>query len=89
MRIYGGTYVLWDKRQMFGDSSEMFLILKYTPHTKLALSIAPEEKNNSTVRVATGWEPPQEFIESELAAGIDFVQVDKRVVWSRDGEIPF
>ena len=58
-------------------------ILSYTSRTKVVLSIAPEDKNNSTVRVATGWEPPQKFIESELA-GIEFVEVDDRQVWSRD-----
>ena len=60
-------------------------ILRYTSRTKVVLSIAPEDKNNSTVRVATGWEPPQKFIESELA-GIDFVEIDDRQVWSRSGE---
>jgi hypothetical protein len=41
-------------------------ILRYTSQTRALLSIAPQEKNNSTVRVPTGWEPPQKFIESEL-----------------------
>ena len=61
-------------------------ILSYTSRTKVVLSIAPEDKNNSTVRVATGsGEPPQKFIESELA-GIDFVEIDGRQVWVR---LPF
>jgi hypothetical protein len=54
----------------------------------VALCIAPEDKNISTVRVATGWEPPQKFDESELT-GFDSVHVDFEKVWGRDEEIPF
>ena len=61
-------------------------ILRYTSQTKAVLCITPEDNNNSTARVATGYEPPQKFIESELT-GIDFVEVDCRQVWSRSGEI--
>jgi hypothetical protein len=86
LKIYGGTYVLWDKKQL-RDPYEDFLlpILRYTSRKKAALSVAPEGKHNSTVRVATGWEPPRKFIESELA-GINFVEVDSREVWSRTDE---
>ena len=83
LKIYGGTYVHWDKKQARHPIEDDPLpILRYTSQTKAELSIAPEEKNNSTVRVATGWEPPQKFIESELA-GIEFVEVDGRQVWFR------
>jgi hypothetical protein len=98
LKIYGGTYVLWDKKQLQDPYEDFPLpILIYTSRKKVALSIAPERKNNSTVRVTTGWEPPQKFIESELA-GINLVEVDSRKVWSRDensvpvfddDEIPF
>ena len=87
LKIYGGTYVHWKKVQE-RDQIENFPlpILRYTSQTRMALSVAPEEKDNSTVRVGTGWEPPQKFIESELA-GIDSVEVDHRRVWSRDERV--
>jgi hypothetical protein len=91
LKIYGGTYVRWDKERLeqprdpYGDHPPL-QILKYTSQTKAVLSIAPEDKSNSTLRVAAGWEPPQKFTESELA-GIDSVVVDSRQVWSRNGEI--
>ena len=94
LKIYGGTYVFWDKEQARGPYGDYPLpLLRYTSKTKAVLSITPEDKNNSTASVVTGWEPPQNFIESELA-GIDRVEVDHRQVWSRssgddDGEIPF
>ena len=87
LKIYGGTYVYWDKERPHDRLENYPLpILRYTSQTKAELCIAPEDKNNSTTRVGTGWEPPQKFIESELA-GIDFVDVDYRQVWSRSGEI--
>jgi hypothetical protein len=87
LKIYGGTYVHWDKKQARHPIEDYPLpILRYTSQTKAVLRIAPEDKNNSTVRVPTGREPPQEFIESELA-GIDSVEVDYRQVWSRDGQV--
>ena len=87
LKIYGGTYVFWDKeRKERGVYLEDFTtILSYTSQTKVVLSIAPDDKNNWTVRVATGYEPPQKFIESELA-GIECVEIDGREVWVR---IPF
>jgi hypothetical protein len=87
LKIYGGTYVRWKKEQARDQIEDYPLpILRYTSQTQAGLCIASEDKNNSTTRVATGWEPPQKFIESELA-GIDFVEVDYRQVWSRSGEI--
>ena len=67
------------------DVNDGRLVLRYTSQTRAALSIAPEEKNNSTIRVATGWEPPQEFIDSELV-GIASVEIDGRLAWVR---LPF
>jgi hypothetical protein len=91
LKIHGSTYVFWDRTQPV-DPYEGYLvpIRIYTSQTKMALSIAPEEKNNSTVQVATGWVPPQKFIASELA-GIDSVEIDGREVWSREksDECPF
>lgn len=87
LKIYGSRYVFWDKDR----SNFPFPILRYSSKTKVVLSIAPEAKNNLTVRLPTGWEPPQKFVESELA-GIDSVEVDYREVWSRDEatmRIPF
>jgi hypothetical protein len=94
LKIYGGTYIFWDKRPRHPSDDQPPLILQYISQTRVALSIAPEEKNNSTVRVATGWEPPQGFSKSELP-GIESVEIDGRQVWSRDdradrnSEIPF
>jgi hypothetical protein len=93
LKIYGGTYVVWKREPPFlrvmgkrypGPD------LIYTSQTEVLLSIAPEKKNNSTVRVSIGWEPPQKFIASELA-GIDSVKIDGRQVWTRDenDELPF
>jgi len=86
LKIYGGTYVHWNREPPFlrvmgkrcpGPD------LIYTSQTEVVLSIAPKEKNNSTVRVTTGPEPPLEFVESELA-GFDTVEIDGRKVWFRD-----
>ena len=90
LKIYGGTYVQWNKEQARHRVEDYPLpILRYTSRTEAELCIAPEEKNNSTTtRVATGYEPPQKFIESELA-GIDFVDVNYRQVWSRSGQYRF
>jgi hypothetical protein len=86
LKIYGGTYVHWDKeRPRHSYEGYPLPLLRYISKAKAVLSIAPEERNNSTARVATGYEPPQKFIASELA-GIDFVEVDYRQVWSRDDE---
>ena len=95
MKIYGGTYVFWERRlEGTPDPTVSHLLwLAYSSQRIVALCIAPEEKSISTVRVTTGWEPPKSFVESELVDGIHFVQVDGRTVWSRDGtfddEIPF
>jgi hypothetical protein len=88
LKIYGGTYLFWKKEQARHRVEDYPLpILRYTSRTEAELCIAPEEKNNSTTtRVTTGYEPPQKFIESELA-GIDFVELNYRQVWSRSGEI--
>jgi hypothetical protein len=96
LKIYGGSYVLWDKEPWHYPLQQEppTHILSYTSQTRVLLSIAPEDKNNSTVRVATGWEPPQEFVESELP-GIESVEIDGRQVWprddraDRDGEVRF
>ncbi len=98
LKIYGGTYVCWNKERARDFYEDYLLpILRYTSETKMVLCIAPENGNNSTVRVAIGWEPPQKFIETDIEAGIDSVEVDSRRVWSRDSlrrgipdsEIPF
>ena len=84
LKIYGGTYVFWTRRQARHPVEDYLLtIRRYTSQELAVLSIAPEDKNNSTARVATGWEPPQEFVENELD-GIDFVVVDRRLFWARD-----
>ena len=65
--------------------------LRYNSRHTAALCIAPEGKGVSTIQIATGYEPPQEFDGNKLT-GIDFVKVDGRVVWSRkkpEIEIPF
>ena len=85
LKICGGTYVGWNKQLHCPDVNDGRLVLRYTSQTRAALSIAPEEKNNSTIRVATGWEPPQEFIDSELV-GIASVEIDGRLAWVR---LPF
>jgi hypothetical protein len=87
LKIYGCTYVFWDKQRKESGFhlEDLITNLSYTSRTKVVLSIAPEDKNNSTVRVATGYEPPQKFIESELA-GIESVEIDGRQVWVR---LPF
>jgi DNA-binding Xre family transcriptional regulator len=88
LKIYGGDYVRWTKERPRHQIEDYPLpILKYRSHHMVALCIAPEDKNISTVRVATGWEPPQKFDESELA-DFDTVEVDFHTVWLRD-EIPF
>jgi hypothetical protein len=90
LRIYGGTYVSWEKQLKERPSRHLYdeyhpTVLNYNSRTKVVLSIAPEDKNNLTVRVATGFEPPKKFIESELA-GIESVEIDGRQVWVR---LPF
>jgi hypothetical protein len=87
LKIYGGTYLYWQKEQARHRVEDYPLpILRYTSRTEAELCIAPEKKNNSTTtRVTTGYEPPQKFIESELA-GIDFVEIDGHQVWMR---LPF
>ena len=96
MKIYGGSYVYW-KRERPEHPYEGYPLpwLNYISQHIVALCIAPEEKNISSIRVTTGWEPPQSFDESKLE-GIDFVTIDGRQVWSRkeaekldDDEIPF
>ena len=49
LKIYGGTYVHWNKEQARHPIEDYPLpILRYTSQTKAVLSIAPEDKNNST-----------------------------------------
>jgi hypothetical protein len=100
LNIYGGSYVLWEKEVPTFEEKlaarrdpdpDLFLFpispptLKYTSRHTAALCITSEEQNTLTVRVATGWEPPQNFVESELD-GIDFVEIDRRKVWSRKND---
>ena len=100
LNIYGGSYVLWEKEvptfyekvaARRDPDPDLFLFpispptLKYTSRHTAALCITSEEQNTLTVRVATGWEPPQNFVESELD-GIDFVEMDRRKVWSRKND---
>ena len=104
LNIYGGTYLHWKKerpprRDPDDDYYPFPPTLKYTSRPTAVLCIAPEGKNISSIQVVTGWEPPQEFVESKLK-GIDVVEVDWRKVWSRkeaekpqkddlDDDIPF
>ena len=74
LKIFGGTYVAWNKERV-----EVLSCLNYTSRLAMALSIEPEGKTNSTVRVFVGSEPPQQFVEGELA-GIDFIMVDNQEV---------
>jgi len=84
LKIFGGTYVCWYLERPRDLAKDYPLpILRYTSRLHAALIVAPEEKNNSTIRVCTGWEPPQEFDERKLA-GIDFVEVDGKQVWLRN-----
>lgn len=88
LKISGSTYVAWENERTRDHYEGYPLpILRYTSRLKAALSIAPEEKNNSTVRVYTGSEPPQNFVGSELLSDIDFVEVDGTRVWSRRDEV--
>jgi len=81
--LTGATYVFWTLERLRHPNEDYPLpILRYTSYPKVALSIAPEDKNNSTARVSTGYEPPLKFIESELV-GIDSVEVDYQEVWFR------
>jgi hypothetical protein len=66
---------LWD----FGNGP--LPVLKYRSQLKAALSILPETKTASTVRVCTGFEPPQNL--SELS-GIYFVEIDGKPVRVRE-----
>ena len=87
LKLSGGTYVAWENERARDHYEGYPLpILRYTSRLKAALSIAPEEKNNSTVRVYKGLEPPQKFVGSELLSDIDFVEVDGTRVWSRHNE---
>jgi Cro/C1-type HTH DNA-binding domain len=83
LKIFGGTYVWWDKAQVFcsGDRKPLPL-LKYKSELRAALKITPEDKTGPTIRVGIGWVPPREFVESKLV-GIDVVEVDGTTVWSR------
>jgi hypothetical protein len=84
LKIYGGTYVYWNKeRARHPIDDDPLPILRYTSQTMAELCIASEDKNKSTTRVPTGYEPPEKFVASELA-GIDSVEVDRRRAWSRD-----
>jgi len=66
---------------VFGNRHYRKLILEYTSHVRAALSVAPENKATSAVRVGIGWVPPQKFTESELV-GIERVEIDGTQVWS-------
>lgn len=83
LKIFGGTYVSWDKGPVFrsGDPKPLPL-LKYKSELRAALKITPEDKASPTIRVGIGWAPPREFVESNLV-GIDVVEVDGTTVWSR------
>lgn len=83
LKIFGGTYVSWDKGPVFrsGDRKPLPL-LKYKSELRAALKITPEVKTSPTVRVGIGWLPPREFVESKLV-GIDVVEVDGTTVWKR------
>jgi hypothetical protein len=80
LKIYGGTYIAWETRYPIHENRRI-PILEYTSHVRAALSVAPENKATSAVRVGIGWVPPQKFIESELV-GIERVEIDGTQVWS-------
>jgi hypothetical protein len=83
LKIFGGTYVSWDKGPVFrsGDRKPLPL-LKYKSELRAALKITTEDKTSPTVHVGIGWVPPREFVENKLV-GIDVVEVDGTTVWSR------
>ena len=82
LKIYGGTYIGWDMAYHIHEGRRL-PILSYQSGLRAALSITPENKGASTVRVGIGWVPPQTFVESELV-GIELVEVDLTQVWSRE-----
>jgi hypothetical protein len=85
LKIFGATYVVWVKgipRDPNDDYHPIVPILYYTSRLIAALSVVPEQKTNSTVRVHPGTEPPQQFDGDELT-DINFVEVDGVRVWSR------
>jgi DNA-binding Xre family transcriptional regulator len=85
LKIYGGTFVHWTKelpRNPDDDYHPLTPTLKYTSRHTAGLCVAPEGKNISTVKVATGYEPPQEFADDTLT-DVDIVKIDGRQVWSR------
>jgi hypothetical protein len=84
LKIFGGTYVFWDKTRPFSSELRKPLpVLKYLSELRAALKFTPEDKTSPTVRVGIGWVPPREFVESKLR-GIDFVEVDRTQVWFRE-----
>jgi hypothetical protein len=84
LKMSGAIYVVWEKvRPRHPYEGYPLPILKYSSRLKAALSIASEEKDNSTARVFKGSEPPPKIVESELLSDIDFVEVDGTEVWSR------
>ena len=92
LKIFGTTYVAWQKeclRDPDDDYHPISPVLTYTSRLVAALSIAPEQKINSSVRVHPGWEPPQQFVGSDIADGINFIEVDGKPVWSRESDSKF
>jgi hypothetical protein len=82
VKIFGGIYLFWQKFQPIKDGRPLPL-LHYCSDLRAALSIVPEKKISSTVRVYIGEEPPPNFVESELR-GIDFVKINNKDVWFRE-----
>jgi hypothetical protein len=82
LKIFGGTYITWHRFRPTKDGLAL-PILGYRSRLRAALSIVPQERNSSTVRVNVGYVPPQKFIESELVE-FERVYVDGTPVWSRE-----
>jgi Cro/C1-type HTH DNA-binding domain len=81
MKIFGGTYVAWEKRRPRAD--HRLPILEYWSSRKAALSVVPDNETTSIVRVGIGYEPPQNFIQSEIP-DIERVFIDFDQAWSRE-----
>jgi hypothetical protein len=85
LKIFGSTYVAWERENALWNLGwGPAPVLKYRSQLKAALSIAPDNKTNPTVRVGIGLEPPRKFDGSDELAGIYFVEIDGRLVWSRE-----
>jgi len=82
LKMFGGTFVAWQKEHDLWDLGNGLLpVLKYRSQLKVALSIVPEAETASTVRVCTGFEPPQNL--SELS-GIYYVEIDGKPMRVRE-----